>query len=66
MQKAGSALVLSLTGMISVFNSRQTKVPRYHLLCDLVASLQGLISKTSVENGTFSNGFWSNHLSFAQ
>lgn len=66
MQKPGSTLVLSLTGRIPVFHSGQTKVPGNNLLCDLDASLQGLISKASVENGTCSNVFWLNHLNFAQ
>lgn len=66
MQKPGSTLVLSLNGRIPVFDSGQTKVPGNNLLCGLVASLQGLTSKASVENGPCSNVFWLNHLNFAQ
>lgn len=41
-------------------------MPGNNLLCDLITSLQGLTPKASVENGTWANVFWPDHLNFAQ
>lgn len=66
MQQRGSALVLSLTGTVPVFDSRPTTVPGCNLLCDPVASLRVLTCTASVEDGSCSRGFWPSHLRFAQ